>query len=69
MKEITFIVEEDLEGGFTARALGEAIFTEGDTMEELRVNLREAVDAHFDDGQAPQSIRLQIVREELLENA
>jgi predicted RNase H-like HicB family nuclease len=53
MQELTFIAEEDLEGGYTARALGEAIFTEGDTVEELKANIREAVLAHFDDGEAP----------------
>ncbi|GAB5466656.1 MAG: hypothetical protein Kapaf2KO_20920 [Candidatus Kapaibacteriales bacterium] len=50
MKGLTFIVEEDLEGGYTARALGEAIFTEGDTIEELKINLKEAVEVHFEEG-------------------
>jgi hypothetical protein len=66
MSEIIFLVEEADEGGFTARAVTHSIFTEADTLDELRQNVREAVDCHFDDGQAPKMIRLHIVREEIL---
>jgi len=66
MNEIIFLVEESPEGGFTARALGESIFTEADTLEHLRNNVREAVDCHFEDGQRPQVVRLHFVREEVL---
>ena len=47
MIEIIFVVEEAPEGGLTARALGESIFTEAETVEELRVNVKEAVECHF----------------------
>lgn len=67
MSEIIFLVEEADEGGFTAHAAGHSIFTEADTLEELRANVREAVECHFDDGRAPQVIRLHIVREEILQ--
>ena len=66
MSEIIFLVEEADEGGFTARAANHSIFTEADTLEELRQKVREAVDCHFDDGQAPKLIRLHIVHEEIL---
>lgn len=66
MSEILFLVEEADEGGYTARALNESIFTEGDSLEEVRRNIREAVECHFDDGQVPKVIRLHIVREEIL---
>jgi predicted RNase H-like HicB family nuclease len=66
MTEILFTVDEAPEGGFTARAVGHSIFTEADTLEELRQNVREAVDCHFDDGAAPKLIRLHIVRDEVL---
>lgn len=66
MSEIIFLVEEADEGGFTARAANESIFTEADTLEQLRQNVREAVECHFDGGQAPKLIRLHIVREEIL---
>lgn len=66
MTEIIFLVEEADEGGFTARAVNHSIFTEGDTLDELRRNVRKAVECHFEDGQAPKVIRLHIVREEIL---
>ncbi len=47
--EIVFLVEEDPEGGFLARALGESIFTDADTLDDLRANIREAVKCHFPD--------------------
>jgi len=62
MNEIIFLVEESPEGGYVARALGQSIFTEGDTLEQLRNNVREAVDCHFEDGQRPQVVRLHFVR-------
>lgn len=48
VKEIIFMVEEDPEGGYTARALGHSIFTEGETLEELRENIKDALECHFD---------------------
>ncbi len=47
MTEIVFLVEEDPEGGYTARALGESIFTQGENMTVLRRNVRDAVRCHF----------------------
>jgi predicted RNase H-like HicB family nuclease len=47
MTEIIFVVEDAPEGGFTARALGESIFTEAETIEELEANMKEAVECHF----------------------
>lgn len=67
MSEIIFLVEDDPEGGYTARALGESIFTEGDDIESLRANVRDAVLCHFDGEQErPQSIRLHFVRDEVI---
>ena len=66
MNEVIFVVEEAPEGGYTARALGESIFTEGDSLDELREAVRDAVRAHFDEGQAPGVIRLHYVREEVI---
>jgi hypothetical protein len=53
MNEIIFLVEEAPEGGFVARALGAAIFTEADTIAELHEQVRDAVRCHFDEGQEP----------------
>ena len=66
MLEVIFIVEESPEGGYIARALGPSIFTEADNWSELQVNVRDAVNCHFDEGQAPKVIRLHFVREEVL---
>ena len=66
MSELIFLVEEAPEGGFTARALGVSIFTEADTLDELRINIREASECHFEDGAVPKVIRLHFVREEVL---
>ena len=55
MSEIIFLVEDAVEGGYTARALGESIFTEGDDMNELRSNIRDAVDCHFETASNPKS--------------
>ena len=65
--EIVFIVEEDPEGGFVARALGEAIFTQADDMEALRKAVRDAVQCHFPRAKArPRAIRLHLVRDEVI---
>jgi predicted RNase H-like HicB family nuclease len=48
MIEIIFVVEDAPEGGFTAKALGESIFTEAETIDELKTNVKEAVECHFD---------------------
>jgi len=70
MSEIVFqIIEDDADGGFTARALGHAIVTEADNGEQLRVNVREAVRCHFEEGKAPAVIRLHRVMDELLATA
>ena len=66
MNEIIFLIEEAGEGGFTARALGESIFTEADTLDALRQQVPDAVNCHFDDGNAPKVIRLHFVRDEVL---
>ena len=49
MTELVFLVEEDPEGGFTARGVGESIFTQGDTLEALRENVRDAVLCHYEE--------------------
>lgn len=64
--EIIFLVQEDPEGGYTARALGESIFTEADTWDELKEMVHDAVNVHFDENQKPAIIRLHLVREEVL---
>lgn len=66
--EIIFEISEDeLDGGYSASALGFGIHTEGETLDELRHNIKEAVDCYFDDSmERPRLIRLHYVRDEVL---
>ena len=60
--EIIFSVQESAEGGYEAQALSEAIFTEADTLEELRSMVREAVACHFEESERPKVIREEILK-------
>jgi predicted RNase H-like HicB family nuclease len=68
--EIIFeVTEDEADGGYVAVALGHAIATQGETVEELRAMVRDAVRCHFGDGAAgpmPKIIRLHFVRDEAL---
>jgi predicted RNase H-like HicB family nuclease len=65
--ELIFEVRDAEEGGYHARALGHGIFTQADTWDELRVNVREATALHFDDSEErPQIIQLHYVKDELI---
>ena len=68
MNEIIFDVREDeVDGGYTASALGYRIHTQGETLEELRAIVKDAVHCYFDETmEAPEIIRLHFVREEIL---
>jgi hypothetical protein len=66
MSELVFEITQESDGGFTAEALGESIFTQSDTWEELRANVQEAVEAFYFDRPKPTSIRLHFVRDEVL---
>jgi predicted RNase H-like HicB family nuclease len=68
-KEIIFLVEEDIDGGFTAKSLGYSIFAEGENLEELKKNILDALKCHFEkEEDIPKIIRLHIVKEEIIEN-
>jgi hypothetical protein len=58
---LVFLVEDAQEGGFTARGVGETVFTEADTMDELRQAVRDAVRCHFEPGTEPKLVRLHMV--------
>jgi predicted RNase H-like HicB family nuclease len=64
--ELIFEVTQEADGGYCAECLTESIFTQGDTWEELRAMVKDAVEAYFFDGPKPQSIRLRLVRDEVL---
>jgi predicted RNase H-like HicB family nuclease len=66
MTELVFLVEQESDGGYVAEAIDEAIVTQGDTWQELRQNVRDAVQGFFFDSEPPASIRLHLVRDEVL---
>jgi predicted RNase H-like HicB family nuclease len=68
MKEIIIeVLEDEIDGGYTASALGYGIHTEAEKLEELRNNIREAVDCYFDETmESVQIIRPHFMRDEVL---
>lgn len=66
MPELVFEVTQEADGGYCAECLTVDIFTEANTWDELRVNVREAVKAYFFDQSEPASIRLHLVKDEML---
>ena len=66
MNEIIFLVQEAVEGGFEAKALSTSIYTEADTLDELKNSIRDAVACHFEDHEKPKVIHLHHVREETI---
>ena len=69
MNEVVFEVTQEADGGFVAECLTESIFTQADTWDELRRHVREAVDAFYFDRPKPASIRLHLIRDEVLASA
>ena len=67
MKEIIFEVLEDPTGGYTASALGWGIHTQGETVDDVKTQIHEAVECYFDGAsERPSVIRLHFVRDELM---
>ena len=64
MKEIVFIVEESQDGGYFARAVNQSIITQGETMEELRNMISDAVRCHFEEDEMPKLIHLHVTHDE-----
>ena len=64
--ELVFNVTQESDGGFVAECLSHDIFTQGDTWEQVRANVRETVTGYFFDQPKPGAVRLHLVRDELL---
>jgi predicted RNase H-like HicB family nuclease len=63
--ELIFEIRDAEEGGYCARALGRAIFTQAETWEELRRNVLEAVSLHFEESAVcSRMVQLHYVRDE-----
>ena len=69
MDELVFDVSQEADGGYVAECLSEDIFTQGDTWEELRANVLEAVRGFYFDSQPPERVRLHLVRDEVVSAA
>ncbi len=67
MRELIFEIRDAEEGGFNARALGHAIFTQADSWEKLKDNIREAIDCFFDTvEEQPKLVQMHYVKDELM---
>jgi predicted RNase H-like HicB family nuclease len=66
MSELVFEVMQEADGGFVAEALGEDIFTQGDTWEELKANIQDAVKSFYFDSETPSFVRLHLRKDEVL---
>ena len=65
--ELIFEIRDGEEGGYCARALGHAVFTEADSWEELRNSVLGAVSLHFEDSDLrPRTVQLHYVKDELI---
>ena len=64
MKVIVFIVEESQDGGYFARAVDQSIFTQGDSIPELKAMISDAVRCHFEEDEMPKRIHLHVTHEE-----
>lgn len=64
--EIIFAVQESLEGGYEARALSHSIYTEAETLDELKKRVQDAVRCHFEEKDRPHLIRLHLVKDEVI---
>ena len=69
MDELVFDVSQEADGGYVVECLSEDIFTQGDTWEELRANVLEAVRGFYFDSQPPERVRLHLVRDEVVSAA
>lgn len=53
MKKLIFIIDQAKEGGYNARAETASIFTQAETIEELKLNIADAIECHFDNDVLP----------------
>ncbi len=66
MNEIIFEVTQEADGAYVAECLTEPIFCQADSWDDLRAQVRDAVTAHYYDQTKPASIRLHLVRDEVM---
>ena len=65
-KEITFIVHEAEEGGYYAESIGVGIFAEGETITDLKENIKSGINCFFDSPEeTPVFAHLHFVKDEV----
>ena len=64
--EIIFLVEESAEGGYEGKALGYSIYTEAESLGELKEAIKDAVPCHFEGKDIPRMIRIHMVKDEAI---
>jgi hypothetical protein len=64
--ELIFEVRDAEGGGYWARALGESIFTQAETWDELRQHVLEGVKLHFEPNEIPRMVQLHYIRDEMI---
>ena len=65
-KEVIFMVEESMEGGYEAKALDYSIYTQAETLDELKKEIIDAVKCHFTNNEMPHIIRVHLVKDEVI---
>ena len=63
---IVFEVSQEEDGGFVAECLTEDIFTQGDTWEDLKANINEAVKGFYFDRKSFPDVKLHLAKDEML---
>ena len=66
ISNVVFEVTQEVDGGYVAECLTQPIVTQRDTWEELRRNVQEAVSAFFFDREIPKTVRIRLIRDEML---
>ena len=66
INEIIFIVNESLDGGYEAKAVGHSIYTQCENYSELKKTLIDAVICHFEKNERPSVIRMHMVKDEII---
>lgn len=59
MNEIIFLIEEAVEGGYSARALDHSIFTDGKSIEDIKANIKDSIFCHFEENELPKVVQIQ----------
>lgn len=63
---IIFEISQEEDGGFVSECLTEDIFTQGDTWEQLKANINDAVKGFYFEQSSCPNVKLRLVKNEFL---